>query len=1313
MAPLTEKDKSLGTLFEKASVSILTQMFCEWGYFIFDVKSQKSGSQHGFDIFFKIGKDRSVLNIFVECKASETYNSIRSDELSVKLQQFDWAAFPQKDVHVFFSPSRQIDLNNQTLTVEDDSYPFVILNWMRKEQGSNLILELFAAYRTYGANQDVLDYCDFLFSSVDSGFKTDRTFAEVCLDLKHIFDHRIEEHNGKSKSKNFRIINDTFWSEIQKDTQYDFISYFYIKTDSNPARLREVVANDFYVKNIPASRHFERSLHSAVKTKTALIKILSQGGEGKSTFLYHLAKTYCLDNIVIWLENIEPNILTEVQDAVRRMDSGKPLLFFLDNPAAVIGKGLTEFANKLVLNFRHREIVLIVAERNIRYNHIEDVEAFEALFNDVLTTHYHAREIREDVFDKLIFFLNRSDSIAPEILEKTRHVFLNNKKQSLAERTFAVLKYLKLKGELKNYTFDWEDWEKFAKAHAPNLEKLYLVVATFYQFGYSLDIDFCASFIEGADFISINSALLGNPNLPIYKRGRHLLLRHEAIASWYLDGQTEKTRINLENSKYLFKSFLKNIDTDFSRNLFIWMCIKNKEFLSSDYAKFVDISVREAVLANFINKNPRELKSRTELSKIYQAQKKWQEAEDILLETLAIDDQQIHSRTELSKIYQTQKKWQEAEDILLEELAIDDQLLHPRTELSKVYQAQKKWQEAEDILLESLRIDERQLHPRTELSRIYQAQKKWQEAEDILLESLRIDDQQLHPRTELSRIYQAQKKWQEAEDTLLESLEIDDQQFHPRTELSKIYQFQKKWKEAEDTLLESLKIDDQQLHPRTELSRIYQFQKKWKEAEDILLESLEIDDQQLHPRTELSKIYQFQKKWQEAEDILLESLEIDDQQLHPRTELSKIYQYQKKWQEAEDILLELKDLDPDNLQARTELSKIYQTQKKWQEAEDILLESLAIDDGQLHPRTELSKIYQFQKKWQEAENILLELKDLDSDNLRARTELSKIYQTKKRWKEAEEILLECLEIDNNDLNSRIELSKIYQAQNKLKEAEEILLECLRIELNDLHPRIELSKIYQIQNKIHEAESILKECLDIECNNHNALLELGKMCSSARRYAEAQEYFERLLNVEPDSIFAKLELAWLCAKTRNFPLREKLLFEIHKDYPDDIPSLTQLAHLFSRFMKYRIAIKLLEKAFDVNNSDLLTICELIRLYSILRDKVSCDHYSKIGKMILDHNPYNKYKEKFRSFEFTPNWPVTLTELSKVGYYTKVEGASYITFDGQTYQLISDAVVNNKLETGNKVYFGLYSQDGKSFANYVEPYFDNIDDLESLK
>lgn len=62
---------------------------------------------------------------------------------------------------------------------------------------------------------------------------------------------------------------------------------------------------------------------------------------------------------------------------------------------------------------------------------------------------------------------------------------------------------------------------------------------------------------------------------------------------------------------------------------------------------------------------------------------------------------------------------------------------------------------------------------------------------------------------------------------------------------------------------------------------------------------------------------------------------------------------------------------------------------------------------------------------------------------------------------------------------------------------------------------------------------------------------------------------------------------------------------------------------------------------------------------------------------------------------------------------MEDKRYIKTDIHLYEIPENAVFNNQIKEGDKVFFGLYSKDGQSFANFIEPYFESIDDLKSLK
>ena len=933
------KSSELGRLFEAATRDVLEKMFKCWGYDVLDTKVQKSGTQHGFDVHYKLARQQTRLNVFVECKASESCNRIAASELTEKVAQLDWGGFPEKDVHLFLSPSRAIDWDNTQLTIEDNDRPFVIMDWMRKDGRVGPVLELFAAAPEITADADAQAYCDFLLTEVFPGFRPSRTFAEVCGDLKREFDRRIAEHSARAKAEDYRIINGAYWSQAQSETHFEFLHYYYTKTDSTPARLREVVANDYHVRNEKLDKEFERTLRQAVKDRAALVKVLSKGGEGKSTFLWHIAKTYHESHRVVWLEGVDAGLPAEIEKQRRRLDADRPVLFLLDNPAAY-GQALTEFAQKLVTIFRRQSIVLVVAEREFRYLNIEDTQDFEAIFNQTYAIAYRAAGIREEIVERLIVHLEKESRFSEEVRAGARAAFLEDRRKSLAECTFSVIKYLHSRNELKGYRFDWEDWEQFAREGAPKLQRLYLIVATFYQFGYSLDIKFCAGFLDDADVVDINSALRESVNLPIYRRGQHLLLRHETLASWYLDDENEKLRANRRNSEEIFKAFLNKIDTPFARNLFIWACIKNQDFRKSYLAKLLDDGKRIAILESFIAQHPSELKC--------------------------------------------------------------------------------------------------------------------------------------------------------------------------------------------------------------------------------------------------------------------------------RTELSKIYQRQKRWREAEDILLELKRLDPENLQARTELSKIYQRQGRWQEAEDILLE------------------------------------------------------------------------------------------------------LLKLEPDDLQARTELSKIYQRQGRMREAEALLRECLDIDSYDANSLLELGKICArDPERYLDAEQFFQRILQVDTDNVHAKIELAALYRNMKRYPAREQLLLEIYEAHPDDIPTLMALAHVFIRFRKYRVAMRLLEYALGLRKNDLLTITEIIRVCEIMHDHEQVNEYVSRGETILREDPLNKHAERFSRLDVRLDEEISLQSLNEVGIAIVEDGQRYVESQGVRYPVNEQAVVNNQIEPNDKVFFAVYARGQDVYADFIEPYFESIDDLERLR
>jgi tetratricopeptide (TPR) repeat protein len=228
-----------------------------------------------------------------------------------------------------------------------------------------------------------------------------------------------------------------------------------------------------------------------------------------------------------------------------------------------------------------------------------------------------------------------------------------------------------------------------------------------------------------------------------------------------------------------------------------------------------------------------------------------------------------------------------------------------------------------------------------------------------------------------------------------------------------------------------------------------------------------------------------------------------------------------------------------------------------------------------------------------------------------------------------------------------------------------------------------------------------------------LLELGKIYARLNQYDQAENLFQTILQIEPDDLFAKIELARLYLRNHEYGKRERILFEIYEVHPDNLPALTALAEIFRRFRKYRVALQLLEKVLEYNESDLIAMSELLRLHIILNNKEGVDHYLESGKRVLRQDPFNRHRDRFDSMEIRMNDEIQLLNLNEIGMLIHEDGQNFIQGIGSLYSIPDNATVNNKLRTGDKVFFATYKEAGEVFINFIEPYFTNLDQLEELR
>jgi hypothetical protein len=214
-----QESQKRGDLFERAARILLKELFTCWGYVCLESHRQNAGSQHGGDIFFKLSKKQIPLYIFVECKASASENEIDVYELKKKIEQFDWAGFQYKDIHLFLSLTRGVKFDNQVKPIEDDFFPFIIIDWMQKPGIKHPFVDLFFAYQ--GDCPDILEYREELRGIYGQVLPTG-TFPSLAGELYRDFERRINEYYGREYRQGCQFISGAFWQMVLDRTRQEF-----------------------------------------------------------------------------------------------------------------------------------------------------------------------------------------------------------------------------------------------------------------------------------------------------------------------------------------------------------------------------------------------------------------------------------------------------------------------------------------------------------------------------------------------------------------------------------------------------------------------------------------------------------------------------------------------------------------------------------------------------------------------------------------------------------------------------------------------------------------------------------------------------------------------------------------------------------------------------------------------------------------------------------------------------------------------------------------------------------------------------------
>ncbi|MBP6236533.1 MAG: tetratricopeptide repeat protein [Saprospiraceae bacterium] len=1064
-----------------------------------------------------------------------------------------------------------------------------------------------------------------------------------------------------SERSGFNILNIDYWDEIKSKDSSNQLPNYYLRTDSRPPFLKNVIANEYYVINHEMRNVFNTELKNTIDNGNtySLIKILSKGGEGKSTFLLDVAKYYVNVFNILYIDHIQEANITIIRNSLLNVlsefNKELPILVIIDSPDSLQNLiNITQNLFDLLFEFK---IVFIIGERNFRYENMESKADFEDLFYHISIINYSSDSITNEIGRRLFNLLhfNNDTQINYNSLPSW---FVKDKRESISEKIYSTLSLLQSQNKI-SFKFDWQDWDDFVKKYNKDLKwnHLYTLVAMFYQFGKRPKKSICSKYlnIPEIDFIHY---LNDDQSLPIHILDDSLILRHENVAKWYFDITNEQTK---RISKYYFANIIKQVKD--SRDVYhlLWI-LKSSDF--KDNFLF-DVLIeqlgldnknldKDFVINNFIidtlteyistADNANDYRTYNDIGIAYLKIGKVINAKNTFIQSILVHDNQIQARIELAKIYIDQKEYNKAIKILMESIDIDPSNIHSRIHLGKLYLLKNEFELSRKNLLEALSFDKRSVHAMTELGRLYLKMNLFDNAISILTQVFSIDPNAVHSRVILGKVYLKQEKYNEAKLILEEAISIDCNDLYARVELSKVFKKLGDSQNCEKVLLDSLKIKPDNLHTITLLHNHYIANSNIESAKQIL-EYTSSQNFKLNNTYNLGLICVKKGLLNEAKEIFLS---IISNKFNQKKLLNIISLVLKNGRDIPELWLPLiqKAIEETSKQINfiNQLSYDFLLKGNLNEANDLIIQGLKLNPNSislqinyLHLLCELDLFSEYKLK---VNLILSTLSNSKSDN----------FPTKKYM--AICILL----VRKKEINLGIWS----------------LLQYLEKDKTNIHMITYLIKLYQINSEYDECEKVLLSYLDYNENNEILLFLLSRVYHKQKRYFKYEDVLFRILTINPNNIDAILELS----------------------------------SIFRKFKKFHIVYDLLSRAYSIDKKNIQVLHKLIDINIIFRNYDQVDNLLKC----LD----NEKSNSSYSLKYNKDFEKRLNKFKQIGTYNSIK-KTIISDSNKFIKIVNYGSINNKIKNRQKVYYSTFYifNSNDILADFIEPYYHSLNNLIELK
>jgi tetratricopeptide (TPR) repeat protein len=1059
----------------------------------------------------------------------------------------------------------------------------------------------------------------------------------------------------KKTSNSFIEFTKEYWEGLKgKKSTEDLIKY-YTNINSSPLLLPYVVAEEFYIepneeiviKSVSLVQESVRvNLDTLLPKKTGnhncIIRINANGGTGKSTLLQHIGKKYFDKYHILYFKE-----LTDTSTFPAFTNDNIPVIILLDNYGKQLEK-LKQFSQRLNEMYFERGYCLITTERHLRESILDSEikKEIDENFSEIINcTINHSSIFYEKIFDKIIQFIDKENSLSVDRKAGLRARLADSSKATTAERIIDFLISIKHSNLGFQFSFDWEDWEKLCEENSDlsNYSNLYSIVAAFNNYDITPPIKFCIDLlgINDPNLIATYS-LFSRPSFdfPIsIQKDKCFELRNPNLAEWYIK---EKDSLGSLTKKY-FQDALGDVNT-YQQMYFLRNTYRNHYVLRDSNLKAL-IPDKETLLKLFkeyITANPSDIdnsKNKMEMVVINLKNHDKAEAKVILYEMIFDSSENIHARTKLADILIQDKDYEEAKPIitfLTEKDPTNNYILKLRIAILK--------------------------HSADEVSVIKELLK-------VLPKENKANIKYLYAK--LAKLLRLSGDLIEAEEYCNKLIELNPLDYAAMNTLAMIYQKQNKFKEAEELLLKSIDIQPYNSHNYNELGQVYL--QRYDSTDNI----------------------EFKYK---AFDTFIKGLRIAKENIPLRTEFARfLMTYCNKFSFAKSILQYNIQKDPNHFHSYTELGKLYQKQYLFQKSKEVLEEGIKhivngiVRQENIPMLVILGNTYLELKEFDKAEKSFQKTIDLKQSNWTSHIGIAKALLKQNKIHDYENEFEKIL-AGNTEIVSLCDLANWLRGNNRIDDSKKIISKAKELNgdtenfyINTIHARILLEKILQLNRPDSieviqlngQCENICLATLATKPNHEQTLHILYRLNLFFREKTRENLYLRRSYSKKYKKYLGKL-------------------FLLNRTSPYVFEGVSQ--HLKTT-RRYRLAIAFLKKYGDININPFLYVGQLTIFFGFLgniKELKSLSEFASANKFRLPNI------NLFENIELVSQDNIGFLIGDKIKSESKIYDTSIVN---RNINYTAEAL-SKQSEVGIKVFFGLYKINGNLVANCIEPFFESI-------